>query len=49
MENKTCFNCAYSHIFNEELKCSRNSISKDGSDYLKVNDDDNKKCWSENK
>ena len=49
MENKTCFTCVYSHIFNEELLCGKNSNCNDGSDYIKVSEDDNKNCWSENK
>ena len=38
--NKTCFNCAYSHLFEEELKCSLSSKTNDGSDYKIVKEND---------
>lgn len=48
INNKNCFNCAYSHIFGDKLKCSLDSKSDDGSDYTEVDEYDyNKPCWKE--
>lgn len=45
---KNCFNCKFSHLFENKLKCSLGCKSTDGSDYKEVNEtDSNRTCWSE--
>ena len=47
---KNCFNCKFSHLFENKLKCSLGCKSTDGSDYKEVNEtDSNRTCWSEQK
>lgn len=47
-DDKSCFNCAYSHIFGDKLKCSLDSKNGDESGYTEVNEYDyNKPCRKE--
>ncbi len=46
----TCFNCAYSHVYGEKVKCGINASElSDGSDYVEVDEDSVKECWAENR
>lgn len=47
MNSCECNNCAYSHYFGEELKCSLNAKSDDGSDYEVVDEYLVGECWSD--